>query len=676
MLRDGRDVTIIANGIMVSRAARGGRPARAAGHRGARPQHGDRSARSTGRRSSTRPRETGAIVTVEEHTVRGGLGGAVAEVVVTSSTRCRCASSGSRACSRRPGRPSSCSTTSGSRPTASAAAARASSRRGARRDAGLILAIDQGTTNTKAIARRRAGGGSWPTGSVPAAARLPRAGLGRERRGGRSGQSVQAAARALPGQASDAPPIAAIGIANQRESVLVWDRATGEPLGPCISWQCRRTADTAMTSGSRATSRSSARGPASGSTRCSPRPRLAGCSTAIEDGARPGPARRAVHRHRRQLDRLEPDGRPDVRDGPDQRVADAAPRPRPGSLGRRTCSTLFGIPTRRCPRCGGSSGHVSARRAAIGPIPGGIPIAAMVGDSHAALFGHGAPAPGTVKVDLWHRHVGHDPARAASSGATACPRRSRGPSSDATAGAAPSMVHALEGNITATGATLAWLDDAPRPQGRGASSSRRSPASVPDPDGVYLVPAFAGLGAPHWDPDARGLICGLTRGTSPAHVALAGFESIAYQVRDVIEVLRASAPSVPSMLIADGGAMQSDLLAQIQADVVRLPGPALEVRQRRRARARHTSPASPWERGTPSTTSGGLPRAFDRFEPGDGAAGSGNAATAAGPRRSRGPGTVPIGPRRPVTTPSVRTRIRTSSSRRRCRRATNGVERA
>ena len=131
-------------------------------------------------------------------------------------------------------------------------------------------------------------------------------------------------------------------------------------------------------------------------------------------------------------------------------------------------------------------------------------------------------------------------------------------------------VPALEGNITATGAAIAWVAAIIGREGREAELDALA-ASVPDAGGAYLVPAFTGLGAPHWDAGARGLVCGLSRGTTAAHLARAAFDAVAYQVRDVLEQLAPAVGSPLLALYADGGAMESELLAQTTADVVGLP---------------------------------------------------------------------------------------------------------
>lgn len=477
--------------------------------------------------------------------------------------------------------------------------------------AGLILAIDQGTTNTKAILVS-ADGAIRAEGSVRMSLTFPAPGWV-ESDGLVIWDSVRAATERCLEQARDAS-VVAVAVTNQRESVLIWDRQTGKPLGPCISWQCRRTA---------------------------------GYCDALSDQGHESGVREltglgldplfSASKARWLLDHIE-DGDARGRRGElcvgtvdswivwnltagDSFVTDLTNASRTLLLdldqGRwhEGLLDLFGIPIEALPRVRGSSGQLGMTHA-VGPIPAGLPIAAMVGDSHAALFGHGAPPPGTVKVTY------------GTGSSVMTPLEQRVPADGLSetiawsveqcgGGADPSIVYALEGNITATGATLEWLTMLLGLEGR-ENELERLAASTPDPGGVYLVPAFAGLGAPHWDPDARGLLCGLTRGTTPAQVALAGFESIAYQVRDVVEVLRSSAPTAPSMLIADGGAMQSNLLAQIQADVVRLP-----VMRSRSGNVAALGAAylaglavGIWDSLDDIQH---LPKAFDLFEPGDGA---------------------------------------------------------
>jgi glycerol kinase len=132
------------------------------------------------------------------------------------------------------------------------------------------------------------------------------------------------------------------------------------------------------------------------------------------------------------------------------------------------------------------------------------------------------------------------------------------------------VCYALEGNITNTGGAVQWLGDFLNLDG-GAETVAALAASVTDSGGAYLVPAFAGLGAPHWDAGARGVLCGLTRGTTPAHVARATVDSIGYQVADVFQAMRQDAGLPLPALFADGGASRNDGLMQFQADILACP---------------------------------------------------------------------------------------------------------
>jgi len=155
--------------------------------------------------------------------------------------------------------------------------------------------------------------------------------------------------------------------------------------------------------------------------------------------------------------------------------------------------------------------------------------------------------------------------------ATAQPVLSRGGLSSTVAWSrSDRTMYALEGNITVTGSAVQWLGEFLRLE-NAASDVAAMAETVEDSDGVYVVPAFAGLGAPHWKPDARGLITGLTRGSNAAHVARATVESIAYQVRDVFDAMERDCGYRLPELLADGGASRNDWLMQFQADILNRP---------------------------------------------------------------------------------------------------------
>jgi glycerol kinase len=190
----------------------------------------------------------------------------------------------------------------------------------------------------------------------------------------------------------------------------------------------------------------------------------------------------------------------------------------------------------------------------------------MIGDSHAALFGHAGFRQGAIKATygtgsslmtpIWQPILSE-----------------RGLSTTvawATDAAAQQVTFALDGNISVTGAAVQWLG-----QLLGLANPAQGvadlAAQVTDTGGVYFVPAFVGLGAPHWQPNARGLISGLTRGSGPAQIARATVDSIAYQVRDVFEAMQAEAGSKLEVLLADGGASRNHQLMQFQADILGVP---------------------------------------------------------------------------------------------------------
>lgn len=432
--------------------------------------------------------------------------------------------------------------------------------------ADLILAIDQGTTNTKALLVD-VEGRVTASASVRVPIAFPRPGWV-ESDGAELWATVETAIEqvlaGVPGR------VAAVAVANQRESVLVWERATGRPLGPVVSWQCRRSTE-----------------------RCA--------------ALRTGGAEALVHaRTGLQLDPMFsatkagwlldaiPDGfaRAEAGElcvgtidswlawnlsGGTAFVTDLTNASRTLLLDLDRLAwdpellLLFRIPEAALPELRGSSAVVGTTRR-LGSLPAGVPIAALIGDSHAALVGHGLPGPGSVKATFGTGTSVMAPlaagVRDAHLSATVAWSMEAGAAS--VGSGTPQAVHALEGNITSTGAALQWIAGIVGREGREAELESLA-ATVPDAGGAYLVPAFTGLGAPHWDADARGVITGLSRGTTAAHLVRAAFESIAYQVRDVIDVLAPAVGAPMTAVFADGGAMQSALLAQATADVLGLP---------------------------------------------------------------------------------------------------------
>jgi glycerol kinase len=429
--------------------------------------------------------------------------------------------------------------------------------------ADLILAIDQGTTNTKALLVD-VEGRVTASASVRVPIAFPRPGWV-ESDGAELWSTVETAIeQVLAGV--DPARVVAVAVANQRESVLVWERATGRPLGPVVSWQCRRSTE-----------------------RCA--------------ALRTGGAEALVHaRTGLQLDPMFsatkagwlldaiPDGfaRAEAGDlcvgtidswlawnlsGGTAFVTDCTNASRTLLLDLDRLAwdpellLLFRIPEAALPELRGSSAVVGATRR-LGSLPAGVPIAALIGDSHGALVGHGFPGPGNVKATFGTGTSVMAPLAAVVRDAHLSATVAW--SVEAAGSGTPQAIHALEGNITSTGAALQWIAGIVGREGH-ESELESIATTVPDAGGAYLVPAFTGLGAPHWDADARGLITGLSRGTTAAHLVRAAFESIAYQVRDVIDVLAPAVGAPMTAVFADGGAMQSALLAQATADALGLP---------------------------------------------------------------------------------------------------------
>lgn len=419
-----------------------------------------------------------------------------------------------------------------------------------------ILAIDQGTTNTKAILVDAAGA-IVAQAARPLAVSYPRPAWV-EQDPLAIWRSVQAAAAECLARGGRHP--AAIGISNQRETVLLWERASGRPLGPAVVWQCHRSAPL--------------------------------CQELAARGLEPLLRERtgltidpmfSASKARWLLDSLpgghERAARGDIcigtvdswllwnLTGGAAHACDLTNASRTQLLNLDALAwdaelaDVFGVPLAALPELRPSA-SIFGRTAESCGLPGGIPIASMIGDSHAALFGHGVFAPGVVKATYGTGSSLMAP--------TAAPVRSRHGLSTTIAWARERVTYALEGNIYATGAAVAWLAQLLALQD-GAAGVERLAAEAADAGGVYLVPAFVGLGAPHWNDAARGLITGLVGGTTRAQLARATLESVAYQVRDVLDALAADLGAPPEALLADGGASRNDLLMQIQADIIGRP---------------------------------------------------------------------------------------------------------
>ncbi|HKW50614.1 MAG TPA: glycerol kinase GlpK, partial [Candidatus Eisenbacteria bacterium] len=421
-----------------------------------------------------------------------------------------------------------------------------------------LLAIDEGTTGSRAMLLN--GEGSVVArGYAELPQHFPKPGWV-EHDGEEIWETTLHAIRdALASDPKAGAPLAAIGITNQRETTLVWDRESSRPIARAIVWQDRRTAP-----------------------RCEAL-RRAGHERAIS---------------RRTGLRLDPYFSATKLEWLLDHTTGARARAKKGDLafgtvdswlvwkltGGRVHATdptnasrtllydirrhgwddgllsLFRAPASLLPEVRPSAGNFGVTRGVPG-IPDGVPIRGIAGDQQAALFGQGCVAPGGLKNTygtgcFLMLHTGKKPVASRSGLLTTVACGSKG-----------EAAYALEGSVFIAGAAIQWLRDGLGIL-RSAADSEPLARSVPDSGGTHLVPAFAGLGAPYWRPEARGIWCGLTRGTTSAHLTRAALESVAFQSRDVVEAMNRDAGVKIRRLLVDGGATQNDFLMQFQADVL------------------------------------------------------------------------------------------------------------
>lgn len=423
-----------------------------------------------------------------------------------------------------------------------------------------ILAIDQGTTNTKALLVNAAGV-IVSRVARPLRQTFPHPGWV-EQDATAIWQSVREAIDECL-QASGEHEVIAIAITNQRESVMLWDRQTGQPVGPVVIWQCRRTApfcEELRARGLEKTLRER--------TGLTIDP-LFSASKARWLLDNVSDARARAERGELCLGTMDSWVLWNLTGGA-VHACDVTNASRTQLFDLRQLRwddellTLFGIPATLLPAVKASSAVYGAS-ANIGKLPAGIPIASLIGDSHAALYGQACFEAGTVKATYG--------TGSSLMTLTAEPLISEQGLSTTIAWGRDKAVYALEGNISVTGAAVQWLGEflsLPDP----VRDVARLAASANGSAGTYLVPAFVGLGAPYWNEAARGLLTGLTRGTTAAQVACATIESIAYQIRDVFDVMSTaslSGTSGLSALLADGGGSSNDALMQFQADILGCP---------------------------------------------------------------------------------------------------------
>jgi glycerol kinase len=432
--------------------------------------------------------------------------------------------------------------------------------------ADLILALDQGTTSSRAIAFDR-GGRAVAVAQQPFEQRFPAPGhVTHDPEAIWSSQL--AVARQVAEAVGGADRIAAIGIANQRETTIVWDRATGRPVADAIVWQSRITApacDALRAAGHEPTFRERTGLPLdayfSG-------PKIAHIldSPSIVGGAPVTDLRRRAELGDLAFGTVDTfllwrltGGRvhaTDVSNASRTLLFDIHRLAWDDELLR-----LVGVPRAVLPEVRPTSGSFGETDPSL--FGRAIPIAALAGDQQAATFGQACFEPGQAKNTYGTGaflllNTGPSPI-ASEHGLLTTVGWQLSPGSGAT--------YALEGSVFSAGSAVQWLRD-----GLGlidaAEDVEALAASVEDSGGVYVVPAFTGLGAPYWDPYARGTIVGLTRSTGRAEIARATLESIAHQVADVLEAMTADAGTALATLRVDGGAAADDLLLQVQADLL------------------------------------------------------------------------------------------------------------
>jgi len=374
--------------------------------------------------------------------------------------------------------------------------------------------------------------------------------------------SVERSARAALAEARvTGSEVAAVGITNQRETTVVWERATGAPIHRAIVWQCRRTAplcDRLRADGVEGLVRKT--------TGLVLDAYFSGTKIRWLLDEIPG-ARRRAERGDLAFGTVDSWLLWKLTGG---RVhgTDATNASRTLCLDIKTGDwsdemlKILGVPRAVLPAVGPSAGGLG-ETADLGWLPRGVPIAGIAGDQQAALFGQACLAPGAAKNTygtgcFMLLNTGEAPVASSRGLVTTIAWRIGG-----------RTTYALEGSVFIAGAAIQWLRDGLGLL-RNAAESQALAESVPDTGGVYLVPAFVGLSAPHWDMYARGTIVGLTRGTTSAHLVRAALEAIAFQSRDVLEAMAADAGTAVRELRVDGGAAANDFLCQFQADILKV----------------------------------------------------------------------------------------------------------
>lgn len=418
-----------------------------------------------------------------------------------------------------------------------------------------VLALDQGTTSSRALVVHR-------DGRILGAAQhefpqhFPAPGQVEHDPRDLIDSLLRAAREAIA--ASGERPVA-IGITNQRETTVLWDRRTLEPVGPAIVWQDRRTA------GRCAELKALGAEPmVRGKTGLLLDPYFS--ATKLESMLRDPDLRRRAGRGELAFGTVDSWIVANLTGGVHVTDPTNASRTLLYSLDSAAFDpdllALFGVPGEVLPEIVPSSGVVGQTRPGL--LGASIPIAGIAGDQQAALFGQGCVSPGMAK-----NTYGTGAFLLLYTGETV-PAPPPGLLATVACDPAGGVGYALEGSVFIAGAAIQWLRD-----GLGlvaaAGESEALAASVSDTGGVSFVPAFVGLGSPYWEPAARGTITGLSRGTTRAHLVRAALESLAHSSRELLETMELGARLAVPRLRVDGGATTNDWLMQFQADVLGVP---------------------------------------------------------------------------------------------------------
>jgi glycerol kinase len=423
----------------------------------------------------------------------------------------------------------------------------------------LILALDTGTTSTRALVFEL-GGGLVAQASQPLAILTPNPGWVEQDGVQIVQSSLNVIHQVLEQLGERATQIAGLGLTNQRETILVWERGSGKPIHPAIVWQDRRTADSCAAL--RAAGHESW---VQASTGLLLDPYFSATKLAWILDHVPGARAQAEQG-------LLAAGTVETYltwclSGGISHITDATNASRTalydlasGAWSARLLD-LFRVPRAVLPEITDSAGRLATtKKEACGFV---LPIASLVGDQQSAAIGQACIQPGMAKITLGTgafllAHVG-----------AAIPSTQHRLLGTVAWQLNNKRAYALEGSLFVAGSALQWLRD-----GLGVledvAQSGALAASVPDSAGVFMVPAFAGLGAPYWDAQARGLICGLTRGTTRAHLVRATLEAMGYQAADLLEAFAGDGAPIAQLRV-DGGMAANDWLMQWMADLLDIP---------------------------------------------------------------------------------------------------------